>query len=420
MLEPRILVVLPILFVLVLTSVIHGQPIRLELWHGITAADYAGLESIIRAFNEAYAGKYEVVDTMAGWDAHYERLQVATAAGIAPDLTYVHRDRLLEMVNKNILRPLDDLWNEAGWTEEHFIPGIAKAMEVNGVRYAVPIDVYSYLLFYNADHLNESGIAEPPTDPHTFIEASRKVLRQNGTEVVRWGTKAPNSIAYFFSYVWQNGGNYFVDDTYRQAALNTPEVLKALEFVYDMVFTHRIAPPLPQQPWVFNDTATFTIDGIWSLTVAQEERASGMRNIQVASADGLFGEVRKGIRVGSHTLAIPRRSAEDPERLEAAKTFIRFMSDNNIVWARHGQLPVRMDAITSEEFQNMTDHLAIARQTMVYLPNPPYLSQTSSVVGTLLQQTLNPSRADFMAPTSALLVAQEALQNRINEYFANP
>lgn len=357
---------------------------------------------------------------MADWYGHYDRLQVAAAAGIPPDLTLVHRDRLLDISQLNILRPLDDLWQEAGWTNEDFIPGIAEAMVVGGVRYSVPMDVYSYALYYNADHLNESGVSGPPSDPRSFIDAARKVMRYDNDEVIRWGTRAPSFMEMFFGYVWQNGGNYFSDDAYERVSLSSPEVQTALEFAYDMVFTHRIAPPLPDQPSVFKDAATFTVDGTWQLTVAQQDRASGMRNILVAPADSLFGEARKGIRVGSHTLAIPRRTNEDRERVEAAKTFIRFMSDNNIEWARHGQLPVRMDAVMSEEFQSMTDHLTIAQQTMVYLPNPAYLwPQVGEAVDTLLQQTLNPSRADFTSPANALLIAQETLQGQVDAFLAN-
>src|SRR5690606_26624484 len=94
------------------------------------------------------------------------------------------------------------------------------------------------ILYYNADHLNESGVAGPPSDPASFIDATRKVMRYDGDQVVRWGTRAPSFMEMFFGYVWQNGGNYFSDDAFTQVSLTSPEVQRALEFAYDMVFTH--------------------------------------------------------------------------------------------------------------------------------------------------------------------------------------
>ena len=67
----------------------------------------------------------------------------------------------------------------------------------------------------------------------------------------------------------------------------------------------------------------------------------------------------------------------------------------------------------------MTDHLVIAQQTMVYLPNPAYLwPQVGDAVDTLLQRVLNPSRADFTSPANALITAQETLQAQVDAFLA--
>lgn len=394
-----------------------AQVIELQLWHGISAADYAGLEAVIALFNKEYEGRIVVKDTYSDWGPHYEKLQVATIAGIAPDIAYVQRDRLVEMVEKNVVRALDDLWEEAGWTEADFLPGAAAAMQHRGSYYAVPIDVYANLLYYNAQHLDEAGISGPPTNPEELISISKKVMRYDGTEVTRWGTRLPTGLSYFYTYLWQNGGDIYADSEYRVVSLADEGGQKAMNFINRMVFEERIAPPLPSAPWVFSQAATFTLDGIWWLRRAQDVRVSEGLNIQVAPADSLFGNDRKGVRVGSHTLVIPVRSNADPERIEAAKTFIKFMSDHNILWAQHGQLPVRMDAIRSPEFGALQDHQIIAQQVMVYIPNPPWFADSASVVGTMLNEAFNPSNQSFMAPVLALQKAAQTLQQRIDARF---
>lgn len=411
----RILPALILCYMLAALATAGAQVIELELWHGISASDYGGLEEVIARFNKEYEGRIVVKDSFADWGPHYERLQVATIAGVAPDIAYVQRDRLAEMVEKGVVRPLGDLWSEAGWDESDFLPGVADAMKYNGSYYAVPIDVYANLLYYNQRHLDEAGIPHPPTSPEELIAISKKVMRSEGDTVTRWGIRAPNSLSYFYTYLWQNGGDIYADDQYRIVDLGSEGGQRAMEFIHRMIFEDRIAPPLPSQPWVFDQSATFMLDGIWWLSRAQEVRNEGL-NIQVAPADSLFGNARKGVRVGSHTLTIPQ-STKDPERLEAAKTFIRYMSDNNIVWAQHGQLPVRTDAIQSPEFSALSDHQVVAHQTMVYIPNPIWFAESGSVVGTMLREAFDPANSSFTAPLLALQKAASTLQVRIDSRY---
>ena len=232
-----------------------------------------------------------------------------------------------------------------------------------------------------------------------------------------WCTHLPWDPTRFYNVLYQYGANTYAEDK-KTVVLDSPEAVEATEFVWKLAFEYRVAPALPAVPSMWKGEVSMFLDGIWSLKPAQENREKGMVNLQVARADSIYGSARKGIRVGTHEMTIPKQKNEDPERLEAAKAFVRFVSDNNIIWAEHGQLPVRRDAIGSSRFAQLSDHLIIADQSFVYLPSPPW-GYGWGALDTLLKRVADPGRKDHMAAEGAVQLAAETLRNEVKTYYDN-
>jgi multiple sugar transport system substrate-binding protein len=82
-----------------------------------------------------------------------------------------------------------------------------------------------------------------------------------------------------------------------------------------------------------------------------------------------------GTQGDSHILCI--RKGLDDRRREAAKRFIRFLSDHSLTWADAGQVPARKSARQSEAFKKLQVQYAFSKQLdyVMYPPRTPLISE---------------------------------------------
>ena len=124
----------------------------IEFWSVFTGGDGEAMQEIVDAYN-ATNPEYTVVHRMMAQEDLYQNLPLAVQSGTdVPDLAINHVDRLQLNKENDIYLPMDeyiaangnitaDKYNAAAWN-----PG-----EIDGHRYAVPLDVHGYLTYYNKD-----------------------------------------------------------------------------------------------------------------------------------------------------------------------------------------------------------------------------------------------------------------------------
>lgn len=413
----RLCLVSIFVLVLSLSGLASAKEIKLEFWHGITASDYEGIKDMVQQFNEEYAGEIYVEEIQMDWHQLYDKSQIAVASGVAADVALIHKDRISERSELGLLRPLDDLWEEAGWDEDSFLPGVADGAKWKGIYYGVPLDIYVHALFYNADHLAEAGITGPPTNPEEYKAQAKKLTKiDNEGKTERWGTHMPHSLAYFYNTLWQHGGRIYADDD-RTVTLNTPEVRSAMQFVSDMVFVDQVSPVFYNPPSMWAGQVSLNVSGIWDLKRVQQLREEGSLNLQVAPMDSLYGTEQRGVRVGSHEMVIFNQLREDPERIEAAKTFIKFVSGTQrISWMKNGHLPVTYEAIASPAFASLPDHQKLFNQIYVFVPSPPW-GVGEDIMREVLCRAYNPGYKNFNSIDNVLEYWQQQFELRVNDYY---
>ena len=59
---------------------------------------------------------------------------------------------------------------------------------------------------------------------------------------------------------------------------------------------------------------------------------------------------KPAVWASSHNLVVTTQAAKDPNKLEASRLFIAFISENSIEWAKSGQVPARNSVRESSEF----------------------------------------------------------------------
>jgi multiple sugar transport system substrate-binding protein len=99
----------------------------------------------------------------------------------------------------------------------------------------------------------------------------------------------------------------------------------------------------------------------------------------------------------SHVLCL--RADLDGAELEAAKRFVKFLSDNSLDWAEGGQIPVRKSLRETDRFRGMAAQSAFATQIphAAYLPQSPfvneYLAEFDPAVERIVRRSATPEQA---------------------------
>ncbi|MCD6359800.1 MAG: extracellular solute-binding protein [Armatimonadetes bacterium] len=238
-----------------------------------------------------------------------------------------------DIIREFELRPVDDLLPEEE-RGEHMPEMIEPAMR-DGVMYAVPAIALAGVLLYREDLLEAHGFQAPPATWDELIEQAKTILA---------GEKNPDLIGYqfpayayeglstsFLTNLWSNGGDVLDGET---CALASEAAHEALQFMRDLIHTHKITPDNmtsaahglePQEEFIHGNTIFLTM----LPSVLQEtSRPDSSLHARVGIAPpprGPRGDKSHSFLGGWH-YAIPA-NARAPM---AAGEFIRFMTSQEI------------------------------------------------------------------------------------------
>jgi multiple sugar transport system substrate-binding protein len=205
----------------------------LKLWmppFGSTeTADSALWADILAPFEEETGVKVET--TIVPWETFEDKYLTGVAAGTGPDVGYMYSTMIGDYVTRGILEPFDKYLSDEDRANYLFLD---KGL-VNNEQYSMPIVVGgAKVLYYNKDILAQAGVEAPATWDE-FVTASLAVKASGVTPLVQqWGAPAFGAMnATFAPFLYQAGGKFFSDDG-TKTAFNSPEGVKAAEFLYSL------------------------------------------------------------------------------------------------------------------------------------------------------------------------------------------
>jgi len=194
------------------------------------------VEEQFEANTEGVDLKVEVID----WDSGFQKLSTLISADNAPDLANIATKWLPELVDLDVIEPLDDYMSEE--RVERFIPLTLHGAEYEGKLYGVPIAVSARALYCNADLLAAAGKGPPATWDELVEVAGACTDRDQG--VYGFGVQGAKTETdvYFYYFLWANGGQVLSEDQTR-AAFNSPEGVEALQFMVDLIHKYEVSQP---------------------------------------------------------------------------------------------------------------------------------------------------------------------------------
>lgn len=202
-------------------------------------------------FSQAYP--WITVETIP--DSGYEKLIVLLAAGDLGDIIWLSTGvgTFFEFASLGHLMALDDLVNRDKYDLKQFYPRAIDTARFEGKLYGLPSLLHpSHLgLFYNVNLFELSGVRPPSSDwtLDDLVETARK-LTVGDTKGIETETAYPPVLVWLRTF-----GGEFLDPPYlgRKPALDRPQALQALQFLFDLRHRYRVNPIKGQENHTFTN-----------------------------------------------------------------------------------------------------------------------------------------------------------------------
>ncbi|MDY4609234.1 MAG: ABC transporter substrate-binding protein [Sphaerochaetaceae bacterium] len=385
-------------------------PIEITFWSLFTGGDGEFFDAMVAEFNASQSDIVMKNDTVK-FDNYYTKLTTALAAGNAPDVIVVHQGNMLPYVQNGSLLALNDYVDKA--TLADFQEAPLEGCISNGDIYSLPLDVHPIVMYYNKDLMAQAGISKVPETAQEFIDAAVAVKKATG----KWGLAIDNTTgvykAYtltrlFMSMLAQQGGSLLNADS-TKANFNNAMGEKALVWLQDLVHKYQVNPNELDYDAAMNvfkmGDAAFYFNGVWATGTLEN---SGL-NFGAVPLPGIMG-AGPWCWSGSHTLAVPVQKNQDTRKVEAAVTFIEWMTGHGELWAKAGQIPTRKSVTEKEAFKALpyrADYAAAAAYALE-TPRTPAWEEIYGTMSDMLEEAVTKN-----LPAKQALASMDETVNKI-------
>lgn len=394
-----------------------GGKVDLAFWNGFTGGDGPVMQDLVDRFNAEHETITVKMTTME-WADYHAKLPAALTSGQGPHVAIQHLDSLPTSAARGLLLPLDDVADELGLTSDDFIRTVWDAGIYGDARYGIPLDVHPLGFFFNTAVLAGAGLdpAAPPMDRAAY-EAALDTLLAHGV-AGHW--MSPHTFTggqTLQSLIWQFGGDLF-DAEGATTAWARDEGVEALSWMVDAVHKGWSARDVGQDADLIalqNGQAAFNWNGIWSINTL--DQISGLewdvrRLPRIGSVDAAWA--------GSHNFVLTKQRGTSDDQLEAARTFINWVSQQSAAWAVGGQVPARLSARDSADFAALAPQSAIAEQAedLRFVPSIPGIGDAVGELYTALNEAVLLTKDPATALADAAARADKVLADNRDRYGA--
>lgn len=332
--------------------------IEVNFWNGFSGPDGQQMEKIVADFNREHKGKIRARMQIIPWGTFYDKVTLGLAFGGAPEVFVLHVNRFPEFASHGVLAGIDDLVQRDGMDGEEFVKTPWEATFWQGKQMAIPLDCHPLGLYYNLDLFEKAGIKAPPTNLAEFKDVARKLtIDKNGDgRPDQWG----------FAYTWLHSNSYcflnqfgtsLLSEDLTRSGMSTSEAENAMGCMLDIIRSGLAPRPEGQDAWLGFQTGkvAMAMEGVYMMTSLTKQK-----DLRFAAAPVPQFGPKKAVWAGSHLLTMP--SGLSDKKREAAWEFIRYLSENSIIWAEGGQVPVRKSILETDRFRKLTVQSEFAKQ----------------------------------------------------------
>jgi multiple sugar transport system substrate-binding protein len=209
-------------------------------------------EGLMQRFNEEFPDiNVNLVGVPgANWAEYLERTATQIAGGERPDVIWVATEGVRFLADLGLLTPLNDRIErdreELEGLYSDVAPALFETFEIDGNQYLFPYSWNSMYIYYNTARFEEAGL-EPPSPDWTwddFVEAARALTvdEDNDGNPEQYGFLLDSGAMFFLQPWLLTNDASILDDSLCQATLTDPKVAESLQFLHDLIYTHKVTP----------------------------------------------------------------------------------------------------------------------------------------------------------------------------------
>jgi multiple sugar transport system substrate-binding protein len=374
---------------------------QIDYWNGFSGPDGQFMADLVTRFNSENDQNVTVEMTIQPFTEYYNTLNAAAASNSLPDVLQIHLDQLATNATRGVIRPIPaELLGGMGAEESDFPEAAWRGTEVDGERFAIPLDVHPLVMWYNTEHWEAAGIENPAGRilERAEYEAALDALQQSNGEAVEWSVTTGFPIGWMFeTLLYQFGGSRFNEDA-TEATFNSEAGVQALEYLRDMQSRYS-RPNLPVDAGITafkQGNSSTEWNGPWQVSNLTGE---GYRQGWGAPLPNIGGDY--AVTAGAHTLALARhRGREDAAKTAAGVCLIDFISEHSFDWVKDaGHIPARNSVRESEEFKALEPHASYAQMAeyVVFPPIVPGITDALAPLGQAVEAVLTGDEMDIEA-----------------------
>ncbi len=366
-----------------------AESITLEFWSWNNEGAYPVVHEEAEADFEADHPNVDVVRTYTPFADYMTNLRAAIAAGEPPDVAQVPwTGEYTDLVNGGAIASLEGEFT-TGFPD--FFPPIASIASVDGVPYAIPLDVNSLQIAYNKDIFAELGLEVPRSSD--ALKAVAAALDEAGYFGVAVGTNDGWAAAdlFFAQLAYTDPTNTLIVQADAGAATwDDPQFLAAAENLEDLIANGVFAPGansmvsfvgalelfVAEQAAMFYPVGNFITGGI----AAQVEDSFEWGLFPFPSPGGGEGFATGGV---AEMFSIP----SDAANIDLGIEFMRYLTnaDGEAVLVANDFIPswgIELPADVSDLYRDLIAAQATVRNRTIYT-TPVYTEVINGAQGLL-------------------------------------
>jgi multiple sugar transport system substrate-binding protein len=331
---------------IVIAFVSCGRPagkteITYMAWYNTTESEAADIQKTLDKFNTSQEKIHVTLITVSRTD--YEaKLNTMAAGKQLPDTAIMAEPMTIRYAAANLLADESDMYKP----DERPLKSLAFTYNGKTVGYSCADEVL--VLYYNKKMFDDAKVAYPPASADNawtwqqFIDAAKKLTKdKKGKTPNDKGFDANNIVTYGadfnrLSWMWpvlavSNGGGVMSPDG-KELLIGKPETIEALQAIADLYLKDKVAPSVGDRGNMPSLDVTLLTGKVAMATSGQWEIGVSLKN---SLKDGLVygvGVLPKMKNAVTYNTGGPFVSFASSKHLAAAKTFVKWMSDESNGW----------------------------------------------------------------------------------------
>ena len=316
----------------------HAQT-KLQFYYPVGVAGPLAriIDGYVQEWNQGHP-QNQVEPVFAGsYTESYSKTLAAIKGGTPPDVALMLSQNLNDILGQDIVIPLDELIaaDAAQVNIDDFFPAFMLNSKQGGKVWSIPFQRSTPVMYYNKDALKEAGLdpAKPPQTQAELVATAKKLVKQEGGRVTRWGLTIPSAggvDTWLFEALTIAAGGvlYDVNNACCKVLLSSPAAQAAVQFLRDLGEKEKVSPTGPI------DWGTTPNDFVAGKT-AMIYHSTGSLGFIRNNAKFEFGTafLPKGQRFGTPTGGgnVYLFKATPPERRKAAWEFAKWLTSTDML-----------------------------------------------------------------------------------------